>query len=468
MKSVCLKSVIAMAWMLLLVPCAMMPQGSQATEPARPSILVFVADDVGWQDFGCYGNRAIRTPSIDALARDGVLFENAFLTSSQCSPTRISVLTGRYPHATGAEDLHMPLPEGGRLVPSYLGPAGYFTGHMQKTHYGPRGVAQFDWYSKKLDDFPKFLDEADEQPFFMWVGFHDAHRPYAPGAVDPPHDPQQVIVPPYLADTPETRADLALYYDEVSRMDEAIGRFVAELKRRDRLDDTMIVFFSDNGAPFPRAKGSLYDVGVGTPLIFRWPARAPRGKRSAGLASVIDLAPTWLAAAGVTIPSEMQGHGMLDRVEDPSLSGREFVFSERNWHNCDEHMRSLRSDRYKLIHNAAYTELPFGSPADVSRSPSWTSLRRLESEGRLTPAQAWLFQKPRPEWELYDVSKDPGEFENLAARSEMAQQLERLQTRLTDWSQDTGDFSPESRRRDDNTNRETGVKETKKIAPLRE
>ncbi|MFH1965516.1 MAG: sulfatase-like hydrolase/transferase, partial [Acidobacteriota bacterium] len=119
-----------------------------------PNILVLVADDAGWKDFGCYGNKGIKTPNIDRLAEGGLICENAFLTAPQCSPSRISVLTGRYPHATGAEDLHMPLPEGTTFLPTWLKKAGYFTGHMRKTHYGPEGEKQFDWYSAELDDFP--------------------------------------------------------------------------------------------------------------------------------------------------------------------------------------------------------------------------------------------------------------------------------------------------------------------------
>ena len=133
---------------------------------APPNIIVFLADDVDWKDFGCYGNDAIRTPNIDALAKRGLKFENAFLTVAQCSPTRISILTGRYPHATGAEDLHMPLPEGMKIIPTHLKEAGYFSGHMKKTHYGKFGSQQFDWYDKGLTRFGDFLDATEENPFF--------------------------------------------------------------------------------------------------------------------------------------------------------------------------------------------------------------------------------------------------------------------------------------------------------------
>ncbi len=175
---------------------------------------MFVGDDLGWRDTGPYGNAAVRTPTIDRLARSGLTVERAFGTTPQCSPSRISILTGRYAHAVRAEDLHTPLPAAERLLPSYLQARGYFTGHMAKTHYGANGERQFPWYSAAIAEaFPAFLDSAGARPFFLWIGFHDPHRPYEHD-LPRPHAPARVALPPYLADTPETRTDLARYYDE--------------------------------------------------------------------------------------------------------------------------------------------------------------------------------------------------------------------------------------------------------------
>lgn len=443
---------------------------SRGEEGEQPNILVFVADDVDWRDFGCYGNRGIRTPAIDRLAADGVRFETAILTCPQCSPSRISVLTGRYPHSTETEDLHAPLAEGVPMVPSYLRGAGYFTGHMQKTHYGPAGNAQFDWYSKQLSQvFGEFLDEAGERPFFMWVGFRDAHRPYEEGAIDDPHDSADVTVPPYLVDDAATRRDLALYYDEISRMDGEIGSYVAELRRRGKLENTWITFFGDNGAPFPRAKGSLYDSGVGTPLVMYWPAAGKEGVVVPQLTSVIDLAPSWLEAAGVEVPESMEGASQLagwfgDGEEE---AVREYAFSERNWHDCDEHMRSVRSQDYKLIQNS-YLDRVYGNPADVMRSDSAGALRAgLEAES-LTAEQAQTFRVPRPEWELYDLRKDPFEFHNVADDPAYAEVRAKLAEQLADWREATGDFGPERRRRVDISDRMTGVMSRRGLPPLEE
>ena len=454
--------------LLVAAPAVQAQQPDLAAAP--PNLLVFIADDAGWDDFGVYGNKGIQTPNIDRLAAEGLKVEKAFLTIAQCSPSRISILTGLYPHQTGAEDLHMPLPEDKRLVPSYLEEAGYFSGHMKKTHYGPNGEAQFQWYDavsgrnygQAMGDF---LVEADGRPFFLWVGFVDPHRAY--GDAPALHDPADVRVPPQLADTPETRADLAQYYDEIARMDQNIGAMLDTLEARGLRENTLVVFLSDNGMPFPRAKGTAYDAGIRTPLVFSWPSVIDSGAvYDEGLVSVIDLAPTFLDLAGLEKPEGMEGESLRPLLEEPlSYAGREHIFAERNWHNCDEHIRAVRTARYKLITNA-YTELPLCTPADASRSPSWYSLMERKKEGTLTPEQSRLFEVPRARVELYDLEEDPGEFTNLAGDSAYADVALELAELLNAWEERTSDFPPTVRRRDDNTDRVTGVKFTQENPPM--
>jgi arylsulfatase A-like enzyme len=436
-----------------------------ALDAERPNILLFIADDAGARHFGCYGNRSVRTPNIDRLSTEGITADNAMLTTSQCSPSRISILTGKYPHATGAEDLHMPMPERHMPLQAYLGDAGYFTGHMQKAHEGPHSDGNFHWYDKELDQLTAFLDAARDKPFFLWVAFDDPHRPYQESTIAEPHDPRQMVVPPYMADTRETRTDLAQYYDEIARMDEVIGRHLAILEARGLAEQTLVVFLSDNGAPFPREKGTVYDGGVRTPLIFRWPGTVPPGVRHDGLMSVIDLAPTLLALAGVGVPGDMQGGDISAGLRDPRRWQRDAAFSERNWHDCDEHIRSIRTARYRLIHNA-YIELPFGSPADVTASPSWRTLYERSKSGRLTDAQRLLFESPRPEIEFYDTDRDEWQVENLAARPEYQQEISAHYSMLKEWMTATGDFPPERRRRAGYVDRVTGVLFSLDLPPM--
>ncbi len=446
------------------------PLPLQAQGETRPNIVVLVADDLGWRDTGVYGNPSIRTPNIDRLARSGLRVKLAFGTSPQCSPSRISMLTGKYPHATRTEDLHMPLPEGDRILPSYLQDSGYFTGMMAKTHIGPAGEQQFQWYSPETSAaLPGFLDSAGTRPFFLWVGFHDPHRPYRPGAIAHPHAPAKVRVPPYLADTPETRADLALYYDATARMDADIGRMLAELDRRQLRGRTLVIFLSDNGPPFPREKGTLYDSGTRTPLILSWPGVIAAGSRfDRGLISTVDLTPTLLEVAGVTPPEEMQGRSFRSMLKDPgSYAGRTYAFSERNWHDCDEHQRAVRTIRFKLIRTDAYTDLPLCITADIGASPSFLALRARAKAHQLTAAQTRLFESPRARLELYDLANDPWELRNVADEPRYAKKVRELAKLLQEWMEQTDDFPAAYRVRDDNTDRITGVPFTTKIPPLR-
>lgn len=452
---------------LATAAAAMTERGlTAAPSESPPSFLVFVADDAGARHFGCYGNRAIRTPNIDRLSAQGLTADKAMLTTSQCSPSRISILTGRYPHATGAEDLHMPLPQKYTTVAGHLRRAGYVTGHMQKRHEGPHSDGQFDWYDAGLEKLGAFLDLAASKPYFLWVAFDDPHRPYEDGAIAVPHAPADVDVPPYMADTRETRADLAHYYDEIGRMDSVIGEHLETLDRRGRARNTLVVFLSDNGAPFPREKGTVYDAGVRTPLVFRWPGVVPEGVRHAGLMSVIDLAPTLLALAGVKASNDMQGQSFAAGLRDPAaLRPRSAAFSERNWHDADEHIRSVRTDRHRLVHNA-YIALPFGSPADVSGSPSWRALYARKASGELTRVQRLLFESPRPEIEFYDIERDPFEIENLAPLPEYQRAIAEHFALLQEWQKATHDFPPERRRRAGYVDRVTGVLYSLDVPPM--
>ncbi len=456
------------ALFLLFLPAA--TALSQGSAEDRPNILIFVADDLGWRDTGVYGNKSIRTPNIDRLARSGLLVRYAFGTSPQCSPSRISILSGIYSHATRTEDLHTPLPDGVRLLPSYLQAQGYFTGLMAKTHLGSNGEKQFQWYSPKTAAaFSGFLDSTGTRPFFLWVAFHEPHRPYHPESVAHRHQAGRVVLTPYLADTPGTRADLVNYYDTIAHMDDAIGKMMAELERRELRQNTLVIFLSDNGAPFPREKGTLYDAGTRTPLVFSRPGRIPAGTvYDRGLVSTVDLTPTLLDVAGATPKDAVQGHSFSQLLREPAkFTGRAHVFSERNWHDCDEHQRAVRTLRFKLIRTDAYTDLPLCTAADIGASPSFHALRALAKTGRLNAGQRRLFEVPRARLELYDLEADPWELKNVADEPRYATQIHQLAAVLQEWMEQTDDFPAVYRVRDDNTDRITGVAFTSKIPPLR-
>jgi len=411
--------------------------GGQASAP--PNILWFIGDDVGRQNIGCDGNPAARTPNLDGLAADGVRFTNAFVTSPSCSPTRNSMFSGQVAHTLRVEDLHAPLPQGVDILPTLLRARGYWSGLVGKNHMGPHAAAQFDMVAGGVGKWRDFFDQRPkDRPFFLTVAFYDAHRPFDQKALDPPTDPAAVVVPPYLPDIPEVRRELAYFCDEIGRMDLAVGRILQRLDEEGLAENTLVLFVGDNGMPFPRAKTTLYDSGIGTPLVVRWPGHAPKAATRAGLVSTIDLAPTMLAAAGLDAPAPMHGRTLLPMLADPKARPNTVVFAERNWHCIDDHIRAVRTERLKYIRNA-YPDEPLGYPPDITREPSFQAMRKLRDAGRLTPEQMLQFRKPRPREELYDVTADPYEFTNLADDPAHRETLAALRVQLDRWIADTDD-----------------------------
>ena len=417
----------------------------QASTPPRPNFVLIIGDDISTDDFGCYGHRHIRTPHIDRLAAGGMRFTNAYLTTSQCSPTRCSVITGRYPHNTGAPELHMPLPEGQVLFPMLLKDSGYHTAAAGKWHMGDVPKAAFDTivdsgpggeerWVECLEKRPK------DQPFFMWFAAHDAHRGWQPDKEAPPHQPEDVVFPPFLIDTPTAREDMARYYDEIQRLDRYTGLVVEELKNQGVLDNTCIIFMADNGRPFPRCKTRLYESGIKTPFIVHWPAGNKHPDRvSASLLSVIDIAPTILGAAGLEVPESFQGVSIAPLLDDPSARIRDLVFAEHNWHGQIAHERMGRDRDYLYIRNA-HPQLPQICGLE-SQCPQ-KELRALAARGKLTTAQMDPLLEPRPGEELFVVRWDPHQMNNLASDPEHREGLERLRGHLDEWQRRTGDTAP--------------------------
>ena len=435
-----------------LILAATTPQAIAQNSPPPAGVIVFVADDQGGRDAGVYGNTAIRTPNIDQLAADGIRFDRAFLTTSSCSPSRSSILTGRYPHSTGAEDLHAPLPAGQTTIARLLGDTGVYTASIGKWHLGDAERANWDTIvevpGEDLADrtLDVFADRPADRPFFLWVASTDPHRTYPGTGTATPHDPADVAISPYLPDHPLVRDDLAAYYDEIARFDDAVGRVLGALDAEGIANDTLVLYLSDNGMPFPRAKTTLFDSGTLTPFIVRWPRAVEGGTVEDGLVSAIDIAPTIADAYGIEMPTA-QGRSLLPSLNGSGSSGREAVFAEANWHDYEQFTRAVRTDRFKLIRNY-YWDTPLWHPADSVNSITWEAMRELDAAGRLTPAQRYLMQPARPFEELYDLERDPDELTNVVDDPIYRDELARLRTRLDNWRVETDDRMPAERRRD--------------------
>ncbi len=447
----------------------------------KPNIVLIIADDMNWDDCGAYGHPAIKTPNIDALAKSGLTFQHAYLTANSCSPSRASIITGRYPHNTGAEQLHWPLPGESFTFVEQLKSSGYYTAAAGKWHLGEAVKDRFDdvfeastagfilptgtdakpgkmvakspsgceaWVST-LQNRPK------EKPFFLWLAALDPHRAYEDGALDPPHKAADIRIPPYMPDTPEVREDYRLYYDEIGRLDQYVGKVVAELEKQGVTDNTLILFISDNGRPFPGDKTTLYDGGIRTPWIVKWPAKIKPGQRTTSLVSSIDIAPTFTQLAGLKSAESFEGSSFLRTLKNPAVSTRTHIFAEDHWHDYEDHGRAVATQRWKLIHNS-YPDLPNTPSADAGRSPTWTAIQQLKNAGKLTPAQHRCLTKPRAGFELFDLKNDPFELTNLAGNLEHRATFDELKSALKKQFEITGDYVP-SKRTPDEFDRVTGA-----------
>ncbi|EMI23069.1 arylsulfatase [Rhodopirellula maiorica SM1] len=411
----------------------------------RPNVVLLLADDISQDDIGCYGHPTIQTPHIDALAASGMRFDNAYLTTSSCSPSRCSIITGRYPHNTGAPELHTELPSGSVLFPQLLKDAGYYTVLSGKHHMGKNANVAFSKISKgkgpgKEGDWVQILEKRpQDKPFFCWYASTDAHRDWAFSDEAPKYEPDDVVVPPYMVDAPKTREDLASYYHEVSRFDHYVGQVVAELKRQQVFDDTLVIVMADNGRPFPRCKTRLYDSGIKTPFVVHYPSEVTKGVTDS-LISSIDIAATVLDLAGIEKDQRIQGVSFAPILKDTSARVRDVVFAEHNWHVYRNHERLVRFGDWLYIRNN-FPDQP-NLCVEAYLGGAGEDLWAAKAANELTEPQQNVFLNPCPAEELYHTGKDHDQLNNLATNPETQQVLEKARGLLTQWTEQTGDTIP--------------------------
>ena len=429
---------------------------------AQPNLLLITADDLGLQ-LGCYGDKAIRTPNLDALAARGRLFDNAYVAQASCSPSRSAMFTGLYPHANGQYgllnanagfELHEPLRK--QTIPALLKQHGYRTGILGKLHVGPEASFPFDARLRAdtrdvraaAAEAGKFLRGSG--PFFLMANYSDPHvlgrSPRPPAEAFPtqykgvPETPLTVgEVPPLpfqQIDTPEQIERVTQYYNAVMRFDAAVGLLLAELAAAGHADDTVILLVGDHGPPFFRGKTSCYEGGVKVPMLAVWPGVFPAGERTPALVSTVDLLPTLLDAAGLPVPQGLHGRSLRHTLEP--AQHREFLATEFHFHGSSPFYprRTIRDARYKLIHNlrAGQAKPTTGIDGDAAygmgQKPPFAGSRIGNAFERAANP---------PEFELYDLQADPWEFDDLAAAPAQAATLARLQAALLDWRRQTND-----------------------------
>ncbi len=445
----------------------MAPLARAGDSPAK-NVVLYVVDDLGFQ-LGCYGDPVVKSPHLDRLAAEGTRFTRAFCTTASCSASRSVILSGRQNHANGQYGHahgynHFSSFDSIQSLPVVLTGGGYRTCSIGKYHVAPEEVYHFERYANEgiggarnsvrmADNARQYIEEKDDRPFFLYICTSDPHRGGGPGEFGNPkgsksypgvtpveYRPERVPVPEWLPDIPETRQELAEYYQAVSRIDQGIGRLVEVLKETGHWDDTLILFLSDNGPPFAGAKTTLYEPGMHLPLIVRHPRQKQRGITTDAMVTWADLMPTILDYAGVAPPKgdRLDGRSFLAVLEQESPDGWDEVYASHTFHEITMYypMRVIRTDRYKYILNLAHP-LPYPFASDLHASLTWQGLlkRGIPRYGKRT-VDAYLH---RPRHELYDLRDDPHEIRNLAESPDHADVLSDLQAKLKAWQERTKD-----------------------------
>ena len=452
---------------------------SCARKADRPNILFVIADDQSWRHAGAYGARTIATPAFDRVAREGVLFRNSFCASPSCTPSRSAVLSGRHVwQQREAGVLYGSMPPDLPLYTHLLEDAGYFVGYTGKG-WGPgnwqaqglkRNPCGREFNSKRhISNVPPGLDARDSaanfsdflnekpanSPFCFWFGSTEPHRVYDRGrGLRIGKKLSDEVVPAFLPDTEEVRSDLLDYYAEIEWFDQQLAKVLQALQSAGHAEDTLVVVTSDNGMPFPRSKVNLYDWGVHMPLAVRWPSRIKGGKTVDDLVSHVDFAPTFLEAAGVSVPAGIAGKSLLPILSGRSIKGRDAVFTAMERHTmCRPNgetypMRAIRTSRYLYIRNFAPDRWPTGGPEFVSSNKTFhgdidggptKDVIVSETARAKFPEQSRLCLDKRPGEELYDVAADPDQIRNLAADAAHADQVAKLRAQLERYLRETKD-----------------------------
>lgn len=436
----------------------------------KTNFLVIIADDHSWPHTGYYGCNFVNTPSLDRIANEGVIFENAYCSAPQCTPARASLLTGlNMWRLEEGSILGGFLPRKFKTYTEILEKKGYHVGYTGKG-WGPGSIEAAGrkqnpsgkcYNDIKLtppsDDiscvdydanFKKFMsDKIDDTPFCFWLGAFEPHRPYKYGSgLANGGKLEDVVVPPYLPDCEETRMDLLDYAYEISWYDNHVGKVLDYLEEIGELDNTLIMATGDNGMPFPRAKDNLYVNSCQVPFAIRWGDMCKGGRRVTDFLSFTDIAPTIFEAAGIETEIDFSGRSLLPTITS-SESGRidetrNRVYAGKEYHvQCRKDRvgyptRSVRTDKYLFIKNYEPDRWPVGTPESGFADTDWSPTRQYmvdnKEEEMVREPYRLCFEK-RPMYELYDLENDPyclkntaGDEANKAIVQEMCDDLESL------------------------------------------
>ncbi len=469
-------------FIIVFSACVSNDEADEVQTRQRPNILFAFSDDQSWLHTGAFGDKIVKTPAFDRVADEGVLFTHSFSACPSCTPSRSAVISGQdIWRIQEAGVLFGSIPKDLKLYPHMLEEAGYHVGYtgkgwlpgnfsdlgLEKDPIGKAYNSIMEGHlAKGIDrrnyaaNFADFLKDRNEnQPFCFWFGSTEPHRIYEDGVGKMiGKKTADVNVPPFWPDVEVVRSDILDYYYEIEWFDSHLESMLVKLEEINELDNTLIVVTSDNGMPFPRAKTTLYDWGVRMPLSIRWGDKIKGGRVVDDLVSHIDFAPTFLEAAGITIPTEFTGKSLLPIL----LSGKEglveksrdrvFTATERHtWCRPDGAtypIRAIRTRDYLYIRNYEPDRWPTGGPTfvssnrtfhgDVDACPTKTFMVHPDNQKKFEREYELSFGK-RPAEELYKIADDPGQINNLAGLPEYEEIRSTLRTDLEAHLSKTGD-----------------------------
>lgn len=427
------------------------PANAQSLNPARPNILLVIAEDMTNVDLGCYGNQDVKTPNLDSFASEAVRYTNAFSTGAVSSATRSGLITGMYQTSIGAHNhrtlskFKKELPKDVHPITTYIRNNGYFpilcahdNKKWGKSHPGPWGSGKtdfnFKFAEKELFDGNDWNDTPEGKPFFAYLTLQSSHRgkwwnatDAKPGGVDP----NTLSIPPFYPDNEISRKDFATYYDAVQKLDTHFGEIINRLKNEKLLNNTIIVFMSDHGRPMPRDKQFCFDSGIHIPLMVRYPDKQDAGTINDKLVSSIDISAQIIDWTGGELPSHIHG---VPFANDESQN-RNYVISARD--RCDEtvhRIRSVRTKKYHYIKNFDW-EVPYTAQNRYkdTRYPILINMRELYKQGKLNENQIQFMAECKPKEQLFDVEDDPYELRNLADDPSVKKELKKMRRYLTEW-----------------------------------
>lgn len=458
MKKMIMNSTFLITSFLLIFSVTGVAQDS--SEQPKPNIILFIADDLATEDIGAYGNEVVRTPHLDRLATESLLFTRAFAASPTCGPSRSSMFTGLYPFRHGAHSNHSGVKEGTKSLAHYMNPLGYQVAIAGKLHVGPEEVFPFGKVSKTNVPEPGYEDnpglhydlnmgpvdswlsrQKKEEPFMLVVADHSPHVVW-PEKSD--YDPEEIDIPSRHIDTEDYRKSRARYYADITKMDGNVGKLLKSLKDHKLDENTIVVFVSDQGPQLPFGKWSLYDYGIQSPMLVRWPKQLKPGTKTGALVSFTDLAPTFVEIAGGSAPEGIDGKSFLPVLKGETDSIQNMVFAS---HTGDRKMnrapmRMLRTKRYKYILNLA-PEIRYTTHMDKAKDHDggreyWDSWREASFTNTHASAVLWRYHN-RPEEELYDVNSDPLEQNNLAKNPDCEELMKKFRTKMEAIRKQQGD-----------------------------